>query len=76
MPPLWPDLAEPGGRHRGLLAMLERLAINTLLLAIIGSWLTSAFICVKKMQIAMLIVTIFIPPVGVINGIGIIVGFW
>ena len=47
---------------------------NLLYFAIIGAWITSIITCIKTDAWALLFAVIFVPPVGIIHGVGVWIG--
>lgn len=46
------------------------LAVITLLLTIIASWITHVIVCIQTSSWILLVVGIFVPPIGWVHGIG------
>lgn len=57
-------------------ALLKLVFLLSFILAILVGMGAHLYYCVAENWIAMLLVGLFIPPVGVIHGLGLLVGFW
>jgi len=51
------------------------IAIIVFLLSLVGSWFTHIIYCLKTAQYLLLIAGAIVPPVGVIHGFGVWLGF-
>ena len=47
---------------------------NVIYLSIIAAWVTSIVMCIHDASWALLFAVIFVPPVGVIHGVGLWIG--